>query len=200
MAEDETNNKSPKPRKADPKLEVQKINPPRVSIADLLAQSPAPQDMKNKQNEHRVMAITQVARVDDSLVRLLKMVLTPSNHDADDLLDEGMVIGTLGLRAKLCLRLGLISPALYRLIKDLSDIRNECSHKPIDFDVFADQPTQDKINSIWNRLNSELFKPTIKDTRHRFEEICGYINIVLRVTTNESPSKNFINSEIIFKK
>jgi hypothetical protein len=171
---------------------------PRKIAEQLIQNRTSTDDLKNKQNSHRVTAITSVAKIDDDLLRLLKATFAQTTDDRDDLLVEGGVIGTLVLRAKLCMRMRLISPTLYTLIKDLADIRNDCAHKPQDFNVFEADSTKDKLNNHWNRMNPNLFDRSIVQTEKRFTEICSYVNTYLEIQIRETKGGVLLKNEVLF--
>lgn len=157
----------------------------------------------NEISESRVNVIVAVAQIEASLTDSVTSSLTPSlDEKEDDLLDDSRPLGSFMLKAKLALRLSLISPGLYKMLSTLSWIRNRCAHEQKHFDVFNDERIRDKINYAYGQLNPDfLATKQAVDTKKKFEAVCNLINAHF-VVFHPVNSQNVVFREIesIFRK
>lgn len=168
-------------------------------LRQILAGNPSrTSDLTNKKNAQRVLVITSVAKIDDDLLRLLQLYMV-SPSDNEDLIKEGAPLGSLKLRAKLCFRLGLVSLELFQLIKMLAEVRNDCSHKPDELNVFDEESVRARIDNHWTRLNPELFDSKTRETEERFKLICSFISIYLGIQINSMSGGMQHKIEILFR-
>jgi DNA-binding MltR family transcriptional regulator len=160
----------------------------------------ATESSKPDKNQSRVDVLMGVGRVDSYLQQLLERRLTPSTADVDDLLGEGQLLGSFMLRAKLALRLGLISPDFYAVLKTLSKIRNVSAHSEERIDIFGNQATQDQISNIWARLDKDFKRSQDKTIEQRFLFLCDVLSAVLKVTARNVDPLMTADMEVIFKR
>jgi DNA-binding MltR family transcriptional regulator len=178
----------------EPKSPVSSKSNAESAIKDLLAMTPS-----RDKNQARVDVLVGVGSVDVALQSLLTKYLTQSMDEQDDLLSEGKPLGSLMLRAKLALRLGLISPDLYAIIKSLSRIRNISAHSEQRFDPFEEQGIKQNIQNIWLRLDKEYTKRADTSTEMRFNEICSLVEAMIIFGSRTIKPASMRNQEPIFE-
>jgi DNA-binding MltR family transcriptional regulator len=153
-----------------------------------------------EKNANRTKVIVDIARIEEKLTEILRAVLVPCTDTVEDnLLGDGGPLGTVMLKAKLCVRLGLVSSDMYLTIKKLSKIRNKCAHEPDHFDIFNDQVTRSSVESIFDLLNKELsLEFNHSSVADKFNTICFMINVYLDNQIGLTKLHESCQKELIF--
>jgi len=141
-------------------------------------------DKRTPVSKSRVEVLIAIAKIDNRLQEVLKDFLLPCTSDNDDLLDEGGILGSFMLRAKLAYRLGIIGTMTYWTLKELSKIRNICAHKDEDIDIFKLAEVVSRVNGIWSRMGDVFRKDEEGKIRklsveQKFNELCDLILMVI---------------------
>ncbi|MDQ3093867.1 MAG: hypothetical protein M3Q70_01675 [bacterium] len=154
-------------------------------------------------SESRVDVIVTVAQIEANLTTALLSTLAPSMDEReDDLFDDSRPLGSFMLKAKLCVRLGIVSPTLFKALSVLSHIRNRCAHEhKKDFDIFSDGPSVDKISYVFGQINPQFKTKKKYSTKEMFNLICGLTNAYFVLYSPLADGKTvFHENELIFKK
>jgi hypothetical protein len=112
----------------------------------------------------RGAVLVGVARVDTALEHLLQAVMGPAPAQGDGLFLPERPLGSLGAKAALASRLGLIDPAVAQALAVLRKLRNAFAHSaesasladPAHSARLADVVSQARSNPLWAPLETVL--------------------------------------------
>jgi len=112
----------------------------------------------------RGAVLVGVARVDTALEHLLQAVMGPAPATGDGLFLPERPLGSLGAKAALASRLGLIDPAVAQALAVLRKLRNAFAHSaesasladPAHSARLAEVVTQARTNPLWTPLETVL--------------------------------------------
>ena len=112
----------------------------------------------------RGAVLVGVARVDTALEHLLQAVMGPAPAQGDGLFLPERPLGSLGAKAALASRLGLIDPAVAQALAVLRKLRNAFAHSaasasladPAHSARLADVVSQARSNPLWTPLETVL--------------------------------------------
>ena len=112
----------------------------------------------------RGAVLVGVARVDAALEHLLQAVMTPAPAKGDGLFLPDRPLGSLGAKAVLARRLGLIDEAVERALNTLRKLRNAFAHSaesaslsdPAHSSRLAEAYTAARANPLWAPLETVL--------------------------------------------
>jgi hypothetical protein len=112
----------------------------------------------------RGAVLVGVARVDTALEHLLQAVMGPAPAKGDGLFLPERPLGSLGAKAALASRLGLIDPAVAQALAVLRKLRNAFAHSaesasladPAHSARLADVVSQARSNPLWTPLETVL--------------------------------------------
>jgi hypothetical protein len=112
----------------------------------------------------RGAVLVGVARVDAALEHLLQAVMTPAPAKGDGLFLPDRPLGSLGAKAALARRLGLIDEAVERALNTLRKLRNAFAHSAESASLsdsahssrLAEAYTAARVNPLWAPLETVL--------------------------------------------
>jgi hypothetical protein len=112
----------------------------------------------------RGAVLVGVARVDSALENLLQAVMGPAPAKGDCLFLPERPLGSLGAKAALASRLGLIDPAVAQALAVLRKLRNAFAHSaesasladPVHSARLAEVVSQARSNPLWSPLETVL--------------------------------------------